>query len=113
MMYDLRMVDSDSRLDQERLKRFALGLLQADVTDDAEIYLDEYIERFPDDAIWAKIRLAHLLITLRQRPAAAVKLLRTMRGPEMSEQQKNQARKLIATAKKQISQGIQDAEPEW
>ncbi|MCA9037574.1 MAG: rhomboid family intramembrane serine protease [Planctomycetaceae bacterium] len=113
MLFELRMVDSSSMLDPDRLKALSLGLVRANVLEEAEVYLQEYIERFPDDNIWATLRLAHILITAQSRPSAGLEMLRTLKGKPLSDQQKDQARKLMNYAKKQIAQGVQDAEPEW
>jgi hypothetical protein len=112
-MLTLSMEDSDSQFNESRLKKLAVGLLRANMTDDAEIYLEEYIERFPDSAAWARVRLAQVLLVRRKRPSAALAELKQVRLSQLTEDQRAAARKMAAAAKKQVKAGVQDAEPEW
>lgn len=112
-MLTLSMEDSDSQFNKSRLKKLAVGLLQANMPDDAEIYLEEYIERFPDNAAWARVQLAQLLLVRHKRPSAALAQLKQVRPSQLTEDQRTAARKTAAAAKKQIRAGVQDAEPEW
>ncbi len=113
LLFELRLKDSRSFLNRDHLRRLAIGLLLVDAHDDAEIYVDEYLERFADETAWAKIRKAEILVDHRQRPAAALELLKTIKSSEVSEQQKSMARAIAAKATQQIRSGIEDAEPEW
>lgn len=113
LLFELRLKDSRSFLNRDHLRRLAIGLLQVEAHDEAEIYVDEYLERFTDDTAWAKIRKAEILVEHRQRPAAAVQLLKTIKSSEISEQQKTMARAIAAKATQQIRSGVEDAEPEW
>ena len=81
--------------------------------DDAEMYLEEYIERYPDDCTWARLRMAHLLLTHHRQPNAALQMLKRVRLSQLSEDQQRSAKKIAGEAKKQVKAGIQDAEPEW
>ncbi len=112
-LIELRLTDSVSKLDEERLKKLAAGLLSEEAIDEGEIFLQEYIDRFPEESGWAKVDMARLLIRVRSRPAAALTLLRTLKASQLNEQQRNQAKKLMALAKKQISEGVEDAAEEW
>lgn len=112
-LFSLRMRDSESRLDQARLKRLCRGLLDSNVTDEAEVFLEEYIERFPEEASWARFYLARILLTLRQQPRAALQVLRKVRLSQLTQDQQGTAKKIVSTAKRQIREGVQDAEPEW
>lgn len=113
LMFELQMQDSKSRLNSQRLKKLSLGLLRANMPDDAEIYIEEFIERFPEDCGWARLRMSQLLLLHHQRPQAALQTLRQVRPTELTEDQKNMAKKIAAEAKKRIRAGVEDAEPEW
>lgn len=112
-LFELRLVDSRSQLDQERLRMLAVGLLQAEAPDEAEMYLDEYIERFPEDRSWAVMQMAKLLLKERARPTAALQLLKTLKSRELDPRQLNTAKKIAAECQKQIRAGVEDAEQEW
>ncbi len=112
-MLTLSMEDSDSQFNKSRLKKLAVGLLQANMPDDAEIYLEEYIERFPDNAAWARVLLAQVLLVRHTRPSAALAQLKQVRPSQLTKDQRTAARKTAAAAKKQIRAGVQDTEPEW
>ncbi len=108
-----QLQDSDSQFNESRLKKLAIGLLRANMPDDAEIYLEEYVERFPDAAAWARVRLAQVLLVHHKRPSAALAELKQVRLSQLSEDQRTAAKKMAAAAKKQIKAGVLDAEPEW
>jgi hypothetical protein len=108
-----QMQDSDSQFDESRLKRLAIGLLRANMPDDAEIYLEEYVERFPDAAMWARVRLAQVLLVHHKRPSAALVELKQVRLSQLTEEQRTTAKKMAVVAKKQIKAGVLDAELEW
>ena len=95
------------------LKKLALGLLKADMPDDAEIYLEEYIERYPDESSWARVKLAQLFVTIQKRPSAALALLKRVRLSQLGEEQTAVARKVGAAAKKLVKAGVKDQEPSW
>ena len=80
--------------------------------DEAEIYLEEYTERFADDAAWARLRLAEIHLK-HQRPAAALITLKGIRLSQLAEDQQKTAKKIAAAAKKQVQSGVKDAEREW
>lgn len=111
-VFELRMQD-DSPLPESHLKRLAIGLQKANMSEDAEMYLEEYIEQHPDKAAWARIRLAQILLTERRRPNAALAILKKVRLSQVSADQQTLAKKIASTAKKLVKQGVQDAEPEW
>jgi len=112
-MFDLRMQDHKSQLTEKRLKKLSLGLLRADMPDDAEIYLEEYNERFPEDAAWARVRMAQLLLTHHKRPAAALAMLKQVRLSQLNAELQTLAKKVASVAKKLVKSGVEDAEPEW
>jgi membrane associated rhomboid family serine protease len=112
-LIDLRLTNSTSLLDHARLKRFCHGLLKANAWDEAEIALDEYIERFPGDAAWARVRAAQILLSIRKQPRAARQMLKPIRKSDLNSDMLSLAKQIAATARKQISAGVPDAEPEW
>ena len=111
-MYALQMRETDTQLDQKHLKRFCQGLVNAAMPDDAELFLDEYIERFPDDAAWARVRSAEILLN-NQRPAAAIRTLKQVRLSQLTSEYQTLAKRTVKTAKQQVADGIEDAAPEW
>jgi membrane associated rhomboid family serine protease len=112
-MYDLRLKDSDSMLSEKRLRRLATGLLKSNMPDDAEIYVEEFLERFPDDCAWARVRMAQLQLTHHHQPRAALSSLKKVTLSALGNDLETLAKKIALTAKKQIQSGVEDAEPEW
>lgn len=112
-LFNLRLQDETTCPDMERTRRLALGLLQAQAFDEAELWLQEFIDRFPEENAWARIRMAQLLLTVRHRPNAALQNLKQLPAENLSEQLRALAKKIAATAKEQIRNGVEDAEAEW
>ncbi len=112
-MFDLRMQDHSSKLTGQRLKKMGQGLLRAEMPDEAEMYLEEYIERFPEEAAWARVRIAQLLLTHHKRPSAALATLKQVRLSQLTSEMQTLAKKIASAAKKQVKAGVEDAEPEW
>ena len=90
-----------------------MGLLQAQAFDDAEIWLQEYLDHYPEDNAWARIRMAQLLLTQLKRPTAALQTLKGLSLEGVNGQLQTLAKKIVRTAKEQILSGVQDEEPEW
>ncbi len=109
----LRFQDAEICPNAERIRKLAIGLLQAQAFDEAEIWLQEFIDRFPDENAWARVRMAQLLLTERQRPSAALKQLRSLPTEGLSEPLQTLARKVAKAAKDQVRDGVKDTEPEW
>ena len=112
-LFSLRLQDAELCPNLERTRKLAIGLLQAQAFDEAEVWLQEFIKRFPEDNSWARVRMAQLLLTQRQRPAAALHLLKGLSAEGLSDQLRALAKKIAATAKEQIRNGVKDAESEW
>lgn len=112
-LFQLRLQDETLCPNQERTRTLAVGLLQAQAFDEAEIWLQEFVNRYPDDNRWARIRLAQLLLTQRQRPQAALRLLKGLSTDGLSPQFQTLAKKIAAAAKEQVRNGVQDKEEEW
>ena len=109
----LRFQDAEICPNAERIRKLAIGLLQAQAFDEAEIRLQEFIDRFPDENAWARVRMAQLLLTERQRPSASLKQLRSLPTEGLSEPLQALARKVAKAAKDQVRDGVKDTEPEW
>lgn len=112
-LFNARLKDPAAQLNESRLKKLALGLIQINMPDSAEIFLEEAIERFPDDCHWARLRLAQITLVVNKRPQAALEQLKQIKRSTLSESQMKLAKKLAGAAKKQIDDGVLDAEPEW
>ncbi len=113
VLMQMRLHETDICPDQARMRNLAMGLLQAQAFDDAEIWLQEYIDRYPEDNAWARIRMAQLLLTQLKRPAAALQMLKGLSLDGVNEQLQILAKKIVRTAKEQVRSGVQDEEPEW
>lgn len=109
----MRLDETDICPDEVRTKTLALGLLQAQAFDDAEIWLQEFIDQFPEDNAWARIRMAQLLLTVQQRPTAALQTLKGLSLADVDAGLQTLAKKIVRAAKEQIRNGVEDKEPEW
>ncbi len=112
-LMDLRLNSTESRPNEPRTRKLAMGLLQAQAFDEAEIWLEEYIKQYPEDNSWARIRMAQLLLTQLRRPRAALETLRGMSLEGLDAQLKSLAKKIVQAAKEQVRKGVEDEEPEW
>lgn len=111
-LFNLRLHHSNLCPTEERTKRLSLGLIQADAWDQAEIWLQEFIDRFPDDNRWARIRLAELFLQ-QSRPRAALRRLKGLQTEGLHPQLLASARNVLQGAKALVEQGVADAEPDW
>ena len=109
----LRFQNAEICPNAERIRKLASGLLQAQAFDEAEIWLQEFIDRFPDENGWARVRMAQLLLTQRQRPSAALKQLSGLPTEGLGEPLQALAKKTAKSARDQVRDGVKDAEPEW
>ena len=109
----MRLRETDICPDEARMKRLAMGLLQAQAFDDAEIWLQEYIDLYPEDNAWARIRMAQLLLSQLRRPHAALQTLKGLSLAAVNEQLQTLAKRIVRAAKEQVRSGVQDEEPEW
>ena len=113
VLMTMRLHETDICPDEARLRMLAMGLLQAQAFDDAEIWLQEYMDHYPEDNAWARIRMAQLLLTQFKRPTASLLTLKGLSLEGVNGQMQTLAKKIVRTAKEQIRSGIQDEEPEW
>lgn len=112
-MFDLRLKDSTSLLTEKRLKKLAIGLVKSNMPDDAEMYVEEYLERYPDDCAWARVRMAQLQLTIHRQPRAALLSLKKVKLSELGNDTQTLAKKIASKAKQLVRAGVEDAEPEW
>ena len=112
-LMSMRLHETNICPDEARTRKLAMGLLQAQAFDDAEIWLQEYIDNYPDDNAWARIRMSQLLLTQLRRPMAALQNLKGLSLAGVDQNLQNLAKKIVRTAKEQVRNGIQDEEPEW
>lgn len=105
----LRLEHSSLRPNEERTRKLALGLLRADAWDQAEIWLQEFIDHYPQENRWARIRLAQLLLQ-NGRPRAALLQLKGLSTEGLPEGLLKVARKVLLDAQEQRRQGIEDAD---
>ena len=112
-----RLVDlnlqQERPLDERRLGTLAKGLLRSDMHEEAEVLLEEYVDRFPDDAHWARVRLAHALLKRHKCPGAALRQLKQVRLSQLSHELEVLAKNVVRAAKAQVKAGGEDAEREW
>ena len=109
----MRLHVTDIYPNESRMRALAMGLLQAQAFDDAEIWLQEYLDRYPEQNAWARIRMAQLLLIHFKRPAAALLTLKGLSLADVNEKMQALAKKVVRTAKEQIRNGVPDEEPEW
>jgi TolA-binding protein len=112
-LMSLRMEHEDLCPNADRTKKLATGLLRAEAWDQAEIWLQEFIDRYPDDCAWARISMAQLVLTQFRRPRAAIEYLRAIKAEELNDAQKQRVRRIAGVAREQIRHGVEDEEPQW
>jgi len=112
-LFKLRIDDPTICIGQEKTQQLAKGLLKAEALDEAEFWLQELIDRFPNDSAWALVRMAQLLLTQRQQPRACIATLEHLDAADLPESLKPLAAKIISTARAQIRSGVVDAEVSW
>ena len=112
-LFKLRIDDPTICIGQEKTQQLAKGLLKAEAFDEAEFWLQELIDRFPNDSAWARVRMAQLLLIQRQQPRASIATLEHPDAADLPESLKPLAAKIISTARAQIRSGVVDAEVSW
>jgi TolA-binding protein len=112
-LFKLRIDDPTICIGQEKTQQLAKGLLKAEAFDEAEFWLQELIDRFPNDSGWARVCMAQLLLTQRQQPRASITTLEHPDAADLPESLMPLAAKIISTARAQIRSGVADAELSW
>ncbi len=112
-LMSMRLHETDICPDEARTRKLAMGLIQAQAFDDAEIWLQEYFDNYPQDNAWARIHMSQLLLTQLKRPMAALQTLKGLSLDGVDQNLQNMAKKIVRTAKEQVRSGVQDEEPEW
>lgn len=75
-LFEVLQRDDGIRPDEPRMRRLAGGLLQAEAWNEAEFWLREYIRLFPEKNSWARVRLAQLMLRIRNKPRSAIRILK-------------------------------------
>lgn len=112
-LFFLRVNQPRVKLSEEQLKELGLGLVAARHFEEAESILEEYIQRHPDAANWACIRLAAIQLQENQQPRACMRTLRSIDRSSLSPAELETGKKLSRVAKQQIASGVKDREAEW
>lgn len=112
-LFFLRVNQPRVKLSEEQLKELGLGLVAARHFEEAESILEEYIQRHPDAANWARIRLAAIQLQENQQPRACMRTLRSIDRSSLSPAELETGKKLSRVAKQQIASGVEDREAEW
>ena len=109
-LFSLRMGDLADQLAEPRLRRLASGLHNGNAVDEAQMFLEEYEERFDEQADWCRVRLARILLHNRRKPDAALTRLKFVRLPRLTSNQRRRAKELVAAVKQQIQSGVKDTD---
>ena len=112
-LFAVRIDHPRAKLSQQQLRELAEGLVGVEDYEEAESILEEYIERHPDDANWACLRLAAIQLQINGQPRAALQTLKHVHRESLTDSEKQIGRKLSTVAKEQIRAGVQDRQPEW
>ena len=112
-MFSVQLGHQEEQLSESQLRRLATGLLEAQAFEEAEFFLQEYVERFDSRADWCRLRIAQLQLRQPRSPRAALRTLKQVRLSQLSEAQQQRARKLAGKAKDMIRQGVQDRPDEY
>jgi tetratricopeptide (TPR) repeat protein len=100
--------DPTFEVDEADLKRLGDSLFQAKAAQQAAPLLEEYIQRFPDQADKQRIKLAVLFVKFLQRPVAALKLLAKVDQEELADDYLKVFRKVAKEAQKMVANGSTD-----
>ena len=101
--------DAKFRLDQEELRILSNGLFKTRAAKEAAPLLQEYIERFADEADRSRIKLAVLYVKFLRRPIAALKLLSKVEPLLLPENYRQIFKVTAREAQSLISDGVTDA----
>jgi membrane associated rhomboid family serine protease len=112
-LFFLRVSQPRVKLSEEQLKELGLGLVAARDFEEAESILEEYIQRHPDSANWACIRLAAIQLQENQQPRACMRTLRGVVKSSLRPGELETCKKLAKLAKQQIASGVEDRQAEW
>ena len=107
---DQKSQSDDFQLDQEELRLLANGLFKAQVAPEAADLLEEYLERFPNDADRPRVKLAVLNVRFLQRPTYALKLLAKVEPGKLAEDYREIYYKTARYAQQMIADGMVDVE---
>ncbi|WP_010585453.1 rhomboid family intramembrane serine protease [Schlesneria paludicola] len=106
---DCREADKYFRLPREELRMMANELFKQKAIPESAALLEEYIQRFRDDADKPRVKLAVLYVKYLKRPTAALKLLATVEAASLPEDYRGIYRTAGREAQRMISEGATDA----
>jgi membrane associated rhomboid family serine protease len=94
------------RLDRVPLRNLALGLIQHEQWNDAVLLLEEYLERFDEQAAPLRLQLALILLHKQRRPQAAQRTLEQIDPAQLSASLQQKRSKAQQAAARMIDSGV-------
>lgn len=104
-----RSSDPGFQLPMAELRGLADGFFKLQNVRDSKPFLEEFIERFPDEADRQRVKLAVLNVKFLKRPTAALKLLAKVDRNSLPEEYQSIHREAARQAQQMISDGMVDA----
>lgn len=104
-----RAADRSFELPQAELSALADGFFKAQNVRDSRLFLEEYLERFPEDADRKRVKLAVLYVKSLNRPTAALKLLSGVDRKSLPEDFQAIYQQAARKAQQLIAEGVVDA----
>lgn len=101
----LRHLVPDHQLSQEHLGDLASGLYRQQRWDDVTPLIEEYIERFPQDAGGMRLRLCAILLEIRKRPRACLRCADLIENDSLRPQHQQELEKIRRAAEALIAEG--------
>ena len=99
-------VSPSFQLERGQLRKLAQGLIEHDLWNDSILLLEQYLERFDEDADVIRLQLALLLVQKQRRPKAALNVLESIDRSQLSPELQQRARQLQDRADKMIESGV-------
>jgi len=112
-LFNLRVSQPRSKLSEQHLRELGTGLVSARFHEEAEVVLEEYLEKHPDTSNWACMRLAAIQLQENGQPNAAYETLKGIVKEGLTDAELNTARRIAAAARQQIDAGVEDRAPDW
>jgi membrane associated rhomboid family serine protease len=94
------------RLDREPLRKLALGMIEHEQWNDAVLLLEEYLERFEEQAAAVRLQLALVLLYKQRRPRAAQRNLEQIDPAELSASLQQKQQNAQQAAARMIDSGV-------
>ncbi len=112
-LFNLRVSQPRSKLSEQHLRELGTGLVSARFLEEAEVVLEEYIEKYPGTSNWACMRLAAIQLQENGQPNAAYETLKGIAKEGLTDAELKTARRIAAAARQQIDAGVEDRAPDW